>query len=212
MKALVWLAVLIGAGVAAVPWLSASFDESGLRDDVVAAPNLSRHGTSLRASTIASYLMQEAKQRGINLQPENLQIEVEAAETGALSGIQVGGQQVAKVQKVTVHVDYRRPLYLVCPSTWSSPSIRVDSAMEGPRCSLGPGRRTRLRLPLIPQLRRKYPPRSNAHVVRGSRRPRQPLPMRSDIRTGGPLPFTPRLLFPGTPHVHIRPEPHSWRS
>jgi hypothetical protein len=112
MKALVWLAVLIGAGVAAVPWLSASFDEAGLRDDVVAAPNLSRHGTSLRAATIASYLMQVEKQRGINLQPENLYIEVEAAEAGALSGIQVGGQQVARVQKVTVHVDYRRPLYL----------------------------------------------------------------------------------------------------
>ncbi len=112
MKALVWLAVLIGAVVAAVPWISATMDEAGLRDDVVAAPNLSRQGTSLRAATIAGYLVQVAKQRGIALQPENLRIEVDAAEAGALSGIQVGGQQVAKVQKVTVHVDYRRPLYL----------------------------------------------------------------------------------------------------
>jgi hypothetical protein len=112
MKTLVWLAVLIGAGVAAVPWITVSMDEAGLREDVIAAPNLSRHGTSLTAATIASYLMHVSKQRGIDLQPENLRIEVGAAEAGALSGIQVGGQQVAKVQKVTIHVDYRRPIYL----------------------------------------------------------------------------------------------------
>ena len=112
MKALIWLAVLIGAVMAGWPWLSATMDEAGLREDAVAAPNLSRRGTSLNASTIAGYLMQVAKQRGINLQPENLQVEVSAAEAGALSGIQVGGQQVAKVQKVLIHVDYRHPLYL----------------------------------------------------------------------------------------------------
>ncbi|WP_224369709.1 hypothetical protein [Hyalangium versicolor] len=112
MKALIWLAVLIGAVVATVPWISATMDEAGLREDVVAAPNLSRHGTSLKAGTIAGYLMQVARQRGINLQPENLRIEVSAAEAGALGGIQVGGQQVAQVQKVLIHVDYRHPLYL----------------------------------------------------------------------------------------------------
>jgi hypothetical protein len=112
MKALVWLAVLIGAGVAAAPWITASMDEAGLREDIIASPNLSRHGTSLSASMIAGYLMHVAKSRGIHLQPENLRIEVSAAEAGGLGGMQVGGQQVAQVQHVTVHVDYHHPVYL----------------------------------------------------------------------------------------------------
>lgn len=107
MKVLVWLVVLLGGVAAAVPWINASMDEAGLREDVVAAPNLSRNGTSIRAATMASYLMQVAKQRGIELQPENLRIEVAAAEEGALGGLKVAG-----VQKVTVHVDYHHPLYL----------------------------------------------------------------------------------------------------
>jgi hypothetical protein len=112
MRFLIWLAVLIGCGVAAVPWFNASFDEAGLREDAVAAPNLSRAGSSISAATIASYLMHVAKQRGIELQPENLRIEVSAAEAGALGGLQVGGKQLAGVQKVILHVDYRHPIYL----------------------------------------------------------------------------------------------------
>lgn len=112
MKFLLWLAVLIGAGVAAVPWFNASFDEAGLREDAVAAPNLSRAGSSIQAATIASYLVHAAKQRGLDLQPENIRIEVSASEAGALGGIQVGGKQLAGVQKVTIQVDYRHPVYL----------------------------------------------------------------------------------------------------
>jgi hypothetical protein len=112
MKFLLWLAVLGGAGVAAVPWFNASFDEAGLREDAVSAPNLSRAGSSIQAATIASYLMHAAKQRGIQLEPENLRIEVSAAEAGALGGLQVGGKQLAGVQKVAIHVDYHHPVYL----------------------------------------------------------------------------------------------------
>ena len=112
MRFLLWLAVLIGAGVAAVPWFNASFDEAGLREDAISSPNLSRAGSSINAATIASYLMHVAKQRGIELQPENLHIEVSATEAGALGGIQLGGKPLAGVQKVTLHVDYRHPVYL----------------------------------------------------------------------------------------------------
>src|SRR5687768_16266337 len=112
MKFLLWLAVLIGGGVAAWPWINASIDEGGLREDAIAAPNLSRAGSSIQAATIAGYLVHVAKQRGIELQPENLRIEVSATEAGALGGIQVGGKQLAGVQQVTIHVDYRHPIYL----------------------------------------------------------------------------------------------------
>jgi hypothetical protein len=116
MRFMFFTGLLFAAVIATLPWINASLDESGLRQDAAFAPELSRTGPGVKAATVAHYLMRVAKERGLELQPENLHIEVSASEPGTL-GVQGGpmkiqGQELVPIQKVTISVDYHRPIYL----------------------------------------------------------------------------------------------------
>lgn len=116
MRFMFIMALLFGGVIALVPWINASMDESGLRQDAAFAPELSRTSTAVNAPTVAHYLMRVAEERGLELRPENLRIEVSAAEPGTL-GVQGGtlkiqGSELVPIQKVTISVDYNRPIYL----------------------------------------------------------------------------------------------------
>jgi hypothetical protein len=108
---------LLFAGVVALlPWINASLDESGLRQDAAFAPELSRSGTIISAHTVAHYLMRVARERGLELTPDNLSIEVSASRPGTLGvrggPLKVEANQLVPIQKVSISVDYQRPIYL----------------------------------------------------------------------------------------------------
>jgi hypothetical protein len=108
---------LLFAGVVALlPWINASLDESGLRQDASLAPQLSRSGTRIAAPAVAHYIMRVGKERGLDLQPDNVRVEVSAARPGTLVGqsapMKVEGKDLVTIQQVTISIDYHRPIYL----------------------------------------------------------------------------------------------------
>src|SRR4051794_560527 len=85
MKFLLFVGLLAGGVVASLPWINASMDASGLRQDATFAPQNARSNSTVSAGAIAHYLLRTAKERGVALTPEGLHIEVEAAHKGTLS-------------------------------------------------------------------------------------------------------------------------------
>lgn len=116
MRFMFVVALIFASVVACLPWINASLDEAGLRQDVAFAPELSRSGSAISAPTVAHYLTRVAKERGLDLKPENMSIEVGPAEEGTL-GVQGGplklqGNAQVTLQKVTITIDYTHPIYL----------------------------------------------------------------------------------------------------
>jgi hypothetical protein len=116
MRFMFVVALIFAAVVACLPWINVSLDEAGLRQDAAFAPELSRSGRAISARAVAHYLMRVAKERGLDLKPENMTIEVGGAEPGTL-GVQGGplkvqGNQLVTIQKVTITIDYTHPVYL----------------------------------------------------------------------------------------------------
>ncbi|HEX8699647.1 MAG TPA: hypothetical protein VF815_12465 [Myxococcaceae bacterium] len=112
-----FVVALIFAGVIALlPWINASLDEAGLKQDAAFAPELSRTGSAIKAPMVAHYLMRVAKERGLELQPENLNIRVSESKAGTLAvrggPIKLGANQQVPIQQVTITIDYNRPIYL----------------------------------------------------------------------------------------------------
>jgi hypothetical protein len=115
MNYLLKVGLLCGAVVLSLPWLSVSLDASGLKQDVQMAPELSKAGASIKAHAIAHYVMRVARQRGFEISPEDVQVEVSAAQTGdfPLQGgeIKVAPNQALTVQKVSIQLKCHRYVY-----------------------------------------------------------------------------------------------------
>jgi hypothetical protein len=120
MKFLLFLGLAAGGIVAALPWVNASMDASGLRQDAAFAPLNACPNNAVTAGAIAQYLLRTAKERGAALTPEGLHIEVEAARQGTLSTQTASmlGQDgttslpTVSTQKATIQVQYDQPIYL----------------------------------------------------------------------------------------------------
>jgi hypothetical protein len=116
MRFMFIVALLFSGVVALLPWINASLDEAGLKQDAAFAPELSRTSSAITAPTVAHYMMRVAKERGLELKPENLNIHVSASEPGTLAvqggTLKVEGKELVPIQRVTITVDYNRPIYL----------------------------------------------------------------------------------------------------
>jgi len=116
MRFMFVMASIFAGVIALLPWINASLDEAGLKQDTAFAPELSRSGTAINAPTVAHYIIRVAKERGLELKPENLNIQVSASQPGTLAvqggQLKVQGQQLVLIQRVVITVDYNRPIYL----------------------------------------------------------------------------------------------------
>jgi hypothetical protein len=115
-----WLVGLAAVGLAlfvTISWIGQNVADSGFRQDVAMAPPLVSgvHGSS--ALVLAEEVKRLAKERGIELDPANLQVEVSEGKSGVYrvaAGIMRASSSAGgptAIQDITVHASYDRKFF-----------------------------------------------------------------------------------------------------